>query len=421
MNQNDNNVIVNDNDSATATQGLLLAEKQSQQGTDARDQQKYASNKRVKTSIDNTNDYNTINSSTTTNNDDIHKVCLFGTSGNPPTGECGHVGIVKLLVSTKQFSEIRILPVYSHSFVTKHKSMASYKDRMNMCSLAFGNLSTKTTKVCISNDEERCYNQLVTKQQQEEQANNTGKESCKEAELQQQEQSMTNIRVGTASLLDMLLEEDMKKEVSEGTATTTTTTDSTAAATGSSGGATTSIEYTFCLGADTFLDLTEWKWVRSKDVLKLLQGRLLVLFRHGVKRRRKATAKNKNTTTTNATTTAVPSTTKDQDEDHEEMLTITQEYLQERIDKVNEMEEAYNNVKLLKIDDSDNENDGESDNSIIKLNDISSTKIRSYCTNSDGAISKHLKDKPEIIHPKVLQYIQENNLYGFESSESSSP
>ena len=40
-------------------------------------------------------------------------------------------------------------------------------------------------------------------------------------------------------------------------------------------------EFTFCMGADTFFDLTDWKWKRSKDVLRLLEGRIIVFQRPG--------------------------------------------------------------------------------------------------------------------------------------------
>lgn len=39
-------------------------------------------------------------------------------------------------------------------------------------------------------------------------------------------------------------------------------------------------EFTFCMGADTFIDLTNWKWKRSKDVMRLLEGRIIVFQRH---------------------------------------------------------------------------------------------------------------------------------------------
>lgn len=40
-------------------------------------------------------------------------------------------------------------------------------------------------------------------------------------------------------------------------------------------------EFTFCLGTDTFVDLTSLKWKRSADVLRLLEGRLVVFSRKG--------------------------------------------------------------------------------------------------------------------------------------------
>ena len=57
------------------------------------------------------------------------------------------------------------------------------------------------------------------------------------------------MRVGTADLLEMLLEQEPDTD------------------------------FTFCLGSDTFIDLTDWKWKRSKDVLSLLHGRILVVDR----------------------------------------------------------------------------------------------------------------------------------------------
>ena len=44
------------------------------------------------------------------------QVCLFGLSGDPPTGDCGHRGIATHLANMEEFDEVRILPVYSHFF-----------------------------------------------------------------------------------------------------------------------------------------------------------------------------------------------------------------------------------------------------------------------------------------------------------------
>ena len=44
------------------------------------------------------------------------QVCLFGLSADPPTGESGHVGIVKTLSEMDEFDQVRVLPVYRHTF-----------------------------------------------------------------------------------------------------------------------------------------------------------------------------------------------------------------------------------------------------------------------------------------------------------------
>jgi len=40
-------------------------------------------------------------------------------------------------------------------------------------------------------------------------------------------------------------------------------------------------DFTFALGGDTFMDLTNFKWQRSREVLKILNGRFVVIFREG--------------------------------------------------------------------------------------------------------------------------------------------
>jgi nicotinic acid mononucleotide adenylyltransferase len=48
------------------------------------------------------------------------RVCLFGTSADPPTGHGGHLGIVTHLASMEEFDEVRVLPVYSHMFEVRY-------------------------------------------------------------------------------------------------------------------------------------------------------------------------------------------------------------------------------------------------------------------------------------------------------------
>jgi nicotinic acid mononucleotide adenylyltransferase len=59
----------------------------------------------------------------------------------------------------------------------------------------------------------------------------------------------SSVKVGTADLLDMLSGEEP------------------------------GVDFSFALGADTFMDLTAFKWRRSHDVLDLLGGRLVVIYR----------------------------------------------------------------------------------------------------------------------------------------------
>lgn len=58
-----------------------------------------------------------------------------------------------------------------------------------------------------------------------------------------------SLRVGTADLLDMLIADEPDTD------------------------------FSFALGADTFMDLTTFKWRRSHDVLDLFGGRLIVIYR----------------------------------------------------------------------------------------------------------------------------------------------
>ena len=81
------------------------------------------------------------------------QICLFGTSANPPTGEGGHVEIVKSLSALDRFDEVRILPVYSHMFANKRTQLLSYEHRINMCNIAFADIP----KAKVSTDEQRVF------------------------------------------------------------------------------------------------------------------------------------------------------------------------------------------------------------------------------------------------------------------------
>ena len=132
---------------------------------------------------------------------------------------------------------------------------------------------------------------------------------------------MAAIRVGTADLLDMLLEEEPHAE------------------------------FSFAMGADTFMDLTDWKWRRSKDVLQLLDGRFVVMIRRG--------------------------------------LAMSKDQVQERLDQLNSSQDTDGTARLLDIP---------------TLSDVSSTKIRA---SSDTEMLSTM------LTPTVLEYIRTRKLYGF--------
>ena len=76
---------------------------------------------------------------------------------------------------------------------------------------------------------------------------------CSATTISHEEKDLKELRVGTADLLDMLIEAQNGSQMED--------------------------EFTFALGSDTFLDLTNWKWRRSKDIFKLINFRILVIQR----------------------------------------------------------------------------------------------------------------------------------------------
>ena len=147
------------------------------------------------------------------------KILLFGLSGNPPTGDSGHRGIVSQIVRLKLFDEIWILPVYAHTFNSK-KNLLPFETRMKLCELNFQDLETCQV---LPIERDLFFHQVKI----------TGKENP----------------VGTIELLKYL------KEINK------------------------SVEFTFCLGADTFNDLLAGKWNDNDEIIS--QTNLLVINREG--------------------------------------------------------------------------------------------------------------------------------------------
>uniref|UniRef100_A0A7S3Q9Q3 Nicotinamide-nucleotide adenylyltransferase n=1 Tax=Chaetoceros debilis TaxID=122233 RepID=A0A7S3Q9Q3_9STRA len=313
------------------------------------------------------------------------RVCLFGLSANPPTGEGGHVGIVRELsqmkmkmmknhndnddatatetdntnnVEEERFHEIRILPVYSHMFNEKRGRgmQASYEARLEMCRLAFREIP----KVIVSNDEEKCFEWY---------ANKIG---------MTKEEDRKNIRVGTADLLDMLMDD---------TSTNSNTSDS-------SDSDSTQAEYSFALGADTFMDLSKLKWRRAADIFQLLNGRLVVFHR-------KEENENENENVVNK---MITSDSKYDLECRDSYLDLTElsqscstnKDLDQRIDEIaqslhTKCPNLKENIILLNVP---------------SLTSVSSSRVR----NSVGVDDEFLEMS---LSPDVLDYVKKNRLYSF--------
>jgi nicotinate (nicotinamide) nucleotide adenylyltransferase len=84
------------------------------------------------------------------------QIAIFGGSFNPPTGETGHVGIIKKIVENGEFDQVWILPVYSHVF-DKNKKLADYDLRVEMAECAFNSLSTDKCTVKVLREEKDAY------------------------------------------------------------------------------------------------------------------------------------------------------------------------------------------------------------------------------------------------------------------------
>ena len=157
------------------------------------------------------------------------------------------------------------------------------------------------------------------------------------------ETDRSQVSVGTAALLEYLAEQSKEEK------------------------------YTFCLGADAFLDLTAGKWKESERVLQLLQGRCLVLHRAEEDGGDDATGEE-------TTIDAFP--------------TSTTEKVQQKCNPSSLLVQRVASVpgaKLLRVP---------------TLGAVSSSKVRDAIAAGDTASLT-----PDMIHPDVLAYILDKGLY----------
>lgn len=147
------------------------------------------------------------------------KVILLGLSGNPPTGDSGHRGIVRAIEKLYSYDEIWILPVYQHTFNSK-RNLLPFEIRMRLCELNFGDF--KNCKVLPIERDLFLYHKNIS-----------GEEKP----------------IGTIDLLKYLNNQYNK------------------------------FDFTFCLGGDTFNDLISGKWNDDDELIKTTN--LLVINRQG--------------------------------------------------------------------------------------------------------------------------------------------
>ena len=122
------------------------------------------------------------------------------------------------------------------------------------------------------------------------------------------------------------------------------------------------------MGADTFMDLTDWKWKRSKDLVRLLQGRIVVFVRpiggDGV------------------------------------AMDDVGNNLEKRVSTMNNgAGEAAGNVRIVRLDT----------RGATAIGNVSSTQIRSIRSREE------LKG---LVTPQIEDFIVTNKLYGFSSGDN---
>jgi nicotinic acid mononucleotide adenylyltransferase len=84
------------------------------------------------------------------------RVSILGFSANPPTDSTGHAGIIQHLISSEEYDEIWVLPVYVHIFTTK-RDLERFEHRLAMCRLLATSLSTSKVLVKASDLERTVY------------------------------------------------------------------------------------------------------------------------------------------------------------------------------------------------------------------------------------------------------------------------
>lgn len=146
--------------------------------------------------------------------------------------------------------------------------------------------------------------------------------------------------------------------------------------------------FTLTLGRDTFMDLTDWKWRRSRDILSLLEGRLLVIHR------------------LQEGSLASSSTNSSLEKEKHNLDELNLQELKKRVDQTNKEL----NVVGHKCSDLQKDTEAIGPIKVIQiptLSDVSSSLVR---TTTDKSLLLNL------VTTSVLEYISSHQLYGFNES-----
>lgn len=170
-------------------------------------------------------------------------VMLYGTSGNPPTGQGGHAGIVSWgakhlkvdlpndekphkAIEQAPVDEVWVLPVYKHAFASK-SNLLPFEHRVAMAKLGFENLPGLEGRIKVVEAE---------------------KDVVEAAFAQAEDPS--KVRIGTIDLVRKLMDDHP------------------------------GVQFVLALGGDTYQDLHEGKWKEGDTLQQLLP--IVVIPRAGV-------------------------------------------------------------------------------------------------------------------------------------------
>jgi len=158
------------------------------------------------------------------------RIGIFGTSANPPTGDVGHCGLLRYMVSTGKFDEIWVLPVYIHMFAAK-RNLESFEHRVAMCKLCMEPLSTPNCTVRVLALEKHVFEQALEEY-------NLKQQHHKQQQVQQQQQ-VPQPRIGSIDIVRFIKNKYKNIE-----------------------------EVHLILGTDTCRDLLKGTWRESENLVK---------------------------------------------------------------------------------------------------------------------------------------------------------